>query len=381
VTRRALALALLAAALAVAGCGNTDAIRRGGTTVGTTLTVYSSLPTPGRGVSRDIVDGEKLALAQAHGKVGKYTINFSSLDEAGGSAAERQKAAAEAARTAMVDTQSVALIGTVDSAGARASIPLLNEAGLLHVSLGAGYPGFTQPAAEGEPDRWYPAGRRTFARLVGDDRAQARALVRAAGARRVVVEAEGGEDAGSLATEVRRAAQAAGVEVADTPGRHGAVIYAGSDPVNAAGVAESVARETPGTRVVLPDQVVRAGVDGLIRGRAARRAVLLSSAPAPGSTPELRNFEAAFQRAYRRRPGPYAALGHAAMTTVLAAVTTAAQDGEAGERQRVLDAFFAAGVQDTAIGRLAVQRTGEVAPARYSLFRLSDGRRRYLSEP
>ena len=80
-TRRALALALLAAALTAAGCGNTDAIRRGGTSGGTTLTVYSSLPTPGRGVSRDIVDGEKLALAQAHGKVGKYTINFSSLDE------------------------------------------------------------------------------------------------------------------------------------------------------------------------------------------------------------------------------------------------------------------------------------------------------------
>jgi ABC-type branched-subunit amino acid transport system substrate-binding protein len=382
VTRRALALALLAAAAqTIAGCGNTDAIRRGGTAGGTTLTVYSSLPTPGRGVSRDIVDGEKLALAQAHGEIGKYTVNFSSLDEAGGSDSERRKAAAEAARTAMVDTTTVALIGTVYSAGARSAIPLLNESGVLHLSLGAGYPGFTQPVAPGEPGRWYPAGRRTFARLVGDDRAQARALVRAAGARRVVVESEGGDDAGSLAAEVRRAAQAAGVEVADTPGRRGAVIYAGSDPVNAAGVAESVARETPGTRVVLPDQVVRAGVDGLIRGRAARGAVLLSSAPAPGSSPELRAFEAAFERAYRRRPGPYAALGHAAMTTVLAAVGTAAQDGEAGERQRVLDAFFAAGVQDTAIGRLVVRPTGEVAPARYSLYRLSDGLRRYLSAP
>ncbi|HYH88711.1 MAG TPA: hypothetical protein VEX67_05735 [Solirubrobacteraceae bacterium] len=380
-TRRALALALLAAALTAAGCGNTDAIRRGGTSGGTTLTVYSSLPMPGRGVSRDIVDGQKLALAQAHGKVGKYTINFSSLDDAGGNPGERRAAAAEAARTAMVDTTTAALIGTVDSAGARSSIPLLNASGVLQVSLGAGYPGFTRPVAEGEPERWYPAGRRTFARLVGDDRAQARALVRAAGARRVVVEAEAGEDAAALATEVRRAARAAGVAVADTPGPRGAVIYAGADPVSAVGVADSVARETPGTRVVLPDEVVRAGVDRLIRGRAARQAVFVSSAPAPGSTPELRAFEAAFERAYRRRPGPDAALGHAAMTTVLAALTRAAQDDEAGERQRVLDAFFAAGALDTALGPLTVEPTGEVSPARFSTYRLSGGRRVYLSAP
>ena len=84
----------------------------------------------------------------------------------------------------MADTQTAAVIGTIDSEGARASIPLLNEAGFLHVSLGAGYPGFTGRVGPDEPERWFPSGGRTFARLVGDDRAQARALVRAAGARR-----------------------------------------------------------------------------------------------------------------------------------------------------------------------------------------------------
>jgi branched-chain amino acid transport system substrate-binding protein len=379
VSRRALALALVAAALASAGCGNTDAIRRGGTTVGTTLTVYSSLPSPGRGTSRDIVDGEKLALAQAHGRIGKYTINYSSLDEFGAGAAAREKAAAEAARTAMADTQTAAMVGSLDSTGARASIPLLNATGVLHVSLGAGYPGFTQPFGPDEPQRFFPSGRRTFARLVGDDVAQARELVRAAHARRVVVESEPGEDAQALATEIRRAAQAAGVKVADTPGKDGAVIYAGADPVNAAGVAESVARETPATRVVLPDEVVRAGVDGLIHGGAAKRTVLVSRAPVPGSTPALREFEAAFERTYGRKPGPYAALGHAAMTTVLAALTRAADNHEAGTRQRVIDAFFADGEQATAIGRLRVQPSGVVAPARFSTYRLAGGRRIYGS--
>ena len=166
----------------------------------------------------------------------------------------------------MVDTQTAAVIGTLDSQGARASIPLLNEAGFLHVSLGAGYAGFTRRVAADEPERWFPAGGRTFARLVGDDRAQAPALVRAAGARRIVVEAEGGEDGAALATEIRRAATAAGVKVVSEPGRDGAVIYAGEDPLAAASVAESVIAETPGTRVVLPDEAVRNGVEGRLSG-------------------------------------------------------------------------------------------------------------------
>jgi ABC-type branched-subunit amino acid transport system substrate-binding protein len=367
VSRRALAVALLAAALASAGCGNRDAIRRGGTTVGTTLTVYASLPSPGRGAARDIADGAKLRLAQADGQIGKYTINFNALDEAGGGRDERAQAAAEAARTAMADTQTAAVIGTLDSAAARASIPLFNESGHLQVSLGATYPGFTRPAGPDDPERWQPGGRRTFARLVGDDRAQARALVRAAGARRIVVESEGGEDAEALAREVRAAARAAGARLAETPGPRGAVIYAGADPAAAAAVAESVAREAPGARVVLGDAVARAGVEDLLRGRAARGTRIVSSAPEPGSTPALREFEADFERAFGRAPGRYAALGHAAMTTVLSALARAAEDEEAGTRQRVIDAYFSGIASDTVIGRVSVQPSGEVYPARFSV--------------
>lgn len=379
--RQALVLALAAAALGQAACGNRESIRGGGATVGKTLTVYSSLPSPARGSARDIVDGEKLALAEAHGKAGDYTINFSSLDEAGDGARARMRRAAEAARTAMVDTQTAAVIGTTDSVGARASIPLLNEAGFLHVSLGAGYPGFTGRLAPDEPERWFPAGGRNFARLVGDDRAQAPALVRAAGTRRVVVEAEGGEDGAALAAEVRRAAAAAGVKVVSQPGRDGAVIYAGEDPLAAAEVSESVARETPGTRVVLPDATVRNGVEDRLDGAAARRTVLVSSAPEPGSTPALRAFEAAFERAYRRRPGPYAALGHAAMETVLGALDRAAADDRAGRRRRVLREYFSGGTQETVAGPLRVLGSGAVASPRFTAFRLAAGHRGYLSAP
>jgi branched-chain amino acid transport system substrate-binding protein len=353
------ALVLAVAALLLAGCGNRDAIRRGGTTGGTTLTVYSSLPTPGRGVSRDIVDGEKLALAEIHGKLGDYAVNFSSLDEAGDGAAE------EAARTAMADTQTSALIGSVDSQGARASIPLLNASGVLHVSLGAGYLGFTERLAANEPARWYPSGRRTFARLVGDDRAQARALVRAAGKGPIVVEAEADESSQALAAEVRRAA---GDRITD---ERGTVIYVGDDPVNAAGVAESVANES---RIVLPDELVRAGIEERLDRRTLRNTVFVSRAPEPGSTPALRTFEAAYERTYGRPPGPYAALGYSAMTAVLDALE---RSGKPGTRQRVIDAFFATGTHDTAVGPLTVKPDGVLAAPHFSTYRVTGRKRVY----
>ena len=66
--------------------------------------------------------------------------------------------------------------------------------------------------------------------------------------------------------------------------------------------------------------------------------MLVSSAPEPGSTPALRAFEAAFGAPTGARPGPYAALGHAAMAPVLAALDRAAADDGAGQRRRVIDA-------------------------------------------
>jgi hypothetical protein len=63
------------------------------------------------------------------------------------------------------------------------------------------------------------------------------------------------------------------------------------------------------------------------------------------------------------------------MTTVLAALTRAARDDDASARQRVIDAFFAAGTRSTTIGPLTVEPDGVLAAPRFSTYRLSGGRR------
>jgi ABC-type branched-subunit amino acid transport system substrate-binding protein len=182
-------------------------------------------------------------------------------------------------RDALADPQLVALIGPVSSDTAMSTVPLLNEAGVIEQEPG--------PVADGLVKALHDAGART----VGD------------------------------------------------PARADAVIYAGEDDLdNAVGVADALAREAPDAVVVLPSALTFAGIEGRLTPAARKRAVLLSSAPEPGSTPALRDFAARFRERYGRAPGPYAIVGYRAMGAVLDAIERAGD--RAGYRQAVIDAYF-----------------------------------------
>ena len=379
--KRSVALAaVLLAASALAGCGaSREEINRGGRIAGTTLNVYSLLPEPGKGAGRDMVDAEKLALYEARGTAGPFAVNFLSIDEGAPGGRDGAREAAVALRDAVADPQVIAMIGPAGSDTGRAAIPLLNAAGILEVVPGAGYPGFTDALGPGEPERWQPSGHVTLARLVGDDTAQARAIVRAAaeasGRRspRLTVEQEPGPYADALVDGLR----AAGAEIEEDPARADAFAYAGEDPENAVAVADGLAQEHPRVPVVLPDAITRTGIAERLSPAARRSAVLVSVAPEPGSTPELRAFEADFRERFGRAPGPYAAIGYEAMRSVLAAIVTAGD--RAGTRQAVLDAYFAATERrGTVLGDYALGPRGQVAPARFTAFRVRGGRAEYL---
>ena len=73
---------MTALAFTVAACGSDSSSSGGSKSSGgsgsTSLTIYSSLPLQGdsRPQSESVVNGEKLALQEAGGKVGKYTIKY-----------------------------------------------------------------------------------------------------------------------------------------------------------------------------------------------------------------------------------------------------------------------------------------------------------------
>jgi hypothetical protein len=143
---RHLALAAALAAL-VAGCGSKDqGISGGGKVIGRTVTVYSITPDPA-GAQRDLVDGEKLALSEAHGRAGALSVNFSSLDAGDGSASD----AAEASRRAISDPQIIAAVADATPV----TVPLFNAAGILQVAPAGDLGLATDPRAN-------PSGRPTL---------------------------------------------------------------------------------------------------------------------------------------------------------------------------------------------------------------------------
>ncbi len=296
--------------------------------IGQTLTVASLMAVSGsgQGAAQDVVDGQKLALARAGGRAGDYKVNFMSVDAGVRGAAELPGAVAEASRQVLTDSQVIAVIGPLDSDAAMTALPLLNAAGLLQVSPGAGYRGFTDPTdVPGEPERFLPSGRRTFARVAGDDRALAAAMARAAGrARRVAVEAGPGPVAGALAAELSRAVRDRGLALTREPGRADAVLYAGGDPQTLGAIARSA------TRVIAAEDAARATAPADLGAAAARvRFVVRTARTDPA-------FAAEFERQFGRPPSSWAGLGHEAMRRVLETLRTAGSDaadrGELAER-------------------------------------------------
>ncbi len=79
------------------------------------------------------------------------------------------------ARKAATDSKTVYYIGEFNSGCSKVTIPILNQAGIPQVSPANTYVGLTTNdpgSAPGEPQKYYPTGKRTYLRLVPRDTIQ-----------------------------------------------------------------------------------------------------------------------------------------------------------------------------------------------------------------
>src|SRR2546428_3669303 len=148
-----MAVSVAALAVAVSACGKS---KGGGTAKisGTSLTVYSSLPEQGASgdQAKAIENGAKLAVQSRGGKVGKYSITYTPLDDslASTGAADEGKGA-QNARTAVQNKSAIGYIGEYNSGISKVTIPILNKAGITQISPANTYVGLTSPAPGHEP--------------------------------------------------------------------------------------------------------------------------------------------------------------------------------------------------------------------------------------
>lgn len=315
-TRRAAAGLLAATALLAGGCRDTA---NSTSTGGDTVTAYSLLPLQGatRIAARDLVDGEKLALAQAHGQVGSLTVNFRSVDSSDAGRVT-PPSAARAARTIAQDASAIAAIGTLEAREATVAIPLLNEA-----SVGLLSPHVTAPALDSP--QLFPSGQPTFARLVGDDDSQAQALVararsRGCGHLEILV---GTRADRPFAARVSRAAGGgrATVRSLDTADsvRPGACAVLAASNAFRAGLAT---RALHSPRAVLAPYALASASFARAAGSAARSTAALVPQPRAGT-----GVAGAYRRTFGRPASRDGLIGYDAMQAVLAAVRQAGQHG------------------------------------------------------
>jgi branched-chain amino acid transport system substrate-binding protein len=390
----ATALAVLSLVM-LAGCGQTSS--GSGSNIGSSntaptnqLTIYSSMPLQGGGRERsaEIIDGEKLALQESRGRVGKFKVSYVSLDDADPTTGSWTPGQVSAnAKAAAADKTTIAYLGDWDSGATAVSLPIVNGANVLQVSPASPYVGLTQAssfAGKGEPERYYPLGRRTFGRLMPSDQVQARAAVAYLKAEHVsrlfvvrdreVFDADVGSIAAArgavagvrLVNEVGLSANPAddaslAQQVAASGA--GAMLFSGAATPRAAQLLRAVHAAAPSVKLFCPYFV--AEPDFLAQLGPAQRAIYITT---PGlrvdpARPGVPRFTTAYRAAFGAAPGPYSLLGYEAMRLMLDLIRQARSHGN--DRQSVVNRFFATRGRTSVLGPYSIQPDGDTTLSRY----------------
>jgi branched-chain amino acid transport system substrate-binding protein len=369
-----------------------------GTLPGNHLTVYSSLPFqgPSAGASVEIENGEKLALAAVGGRVGRFDVDYASLDDADPGTGEATPGiTASNARVAAQDTSTIAYIGELDSAATAVSLSFINEAGILQVSPASPYVGLTSSldAGQDEPDRFYPSGQRTFVRLQPGDPVQAQAQVRllralhlpnvyviydldpfdaplaailAEDAKRAGIKVLGEEQLDTSTTEYAGEVH----KVMESGAR--AVFFSGAPTAGVVALWQQLHTADPRLRLLGPSALAEPSFAKQIGAAAATTYITTPLLPLSLYPPPAQRVLGEYRLRFHRPAGPYALYGYEAMSAVLLAIRRAGRHGD--DRETVIHKFFAIRNRNSVLGHYSVLPNGETTFSRYAVDRVRGGR-------
>jgi branched-chain amino acid transport system substrate-binding protein len=399
-------VALAAIALAVVGCsssGSSSSSAGGGSSSsasGKTVDIYSSLPLQGASTSQTnpMVNGIKLALSQAGGKAGQWTVNYQSLDDstAAAGAWDPGQTAANARKVA-TDPKAVYYIGEFNSGASQVSIPILNQAGIPQVSPANTYIGLTTNlpgSAPGEPQKFYPTGTRTYLRIVPIDSIQAASgliAMKNAGCTKVAVANDKQAYGAGLAKLLELEKGSYGITITSNTGidpttpnfrSYASTIQGqGADCFYFAGItANGAVQITKDVHAAIPKAKIFGG-DGICSDsytNAAKGGVPASIDPLIQCTvatlnlasyPGGKDFLAAYQAKYgTANPDPYAIYGYEVMK--LGLDTIAKLGAQGNSKSDVLKALFATTARNSVLGTYGFDKNGDTTLKAYGLYKV-----------
>jgi branched-chain amino acid transport system substrate-binding protein len=394
----AVAIAAVTAAGA-AGCSSSSSTTAGTVSAsGNTVDIYSSLPMQGSSNVQTIpmVNGMKLALAEAGNKAGKFTVNFTALDDSTAAAGKWDPSQTAAnARKVAGDPKAVYYIGEFNSGASEISIPILNQAGVPQVSPANTYVGLTTDlpgSAPGEPGKYYPTGKRTYLRIVPIDSIQAAAdllAMKQAGCGKVAIANDKEAYGAGLAQLIELEKAEYGVNVVSNTGidptasnfrtyaqtikSEGANCFFFSGIVSNGGVqiVKDVNAALPTAKIFGPDGVctsawtqasqggVPASIDPLMECTVATQDL----AAYPGGKAFLTAYKAKYGTA---DPDPYAIYGFEAMKLGLDTIASLGANGD--NKADVLKALFAIKDRQSVIGTYGFDANGDTTLKSYGLY-------------
>jgi branched-chain amino acid transport system substrate-binding protein len=395
-------------ALGVGACGGSDNSGGGGGGSsssgggGQTLNIYSSLPMQGssRTQTTALVNGAKLALEQAGGKAGSFTIKYTPLDDSTAQAGSWTPEATTAnARKVAQDKSSAVYLGEFNSGASAVSIPILNEAGVPQISPANTAVGLTsnEPGSNpGEPDKYYPSGQRTYSRIVPKDTIQAAALatlMKQDGCTKVQMANDKEVYGAGLSKNIELAAKAQSLAILanDAIDKNAAnyrslaakaksagadcFVYAGITANNAVQLYKDFAAALPTAKLYGPDGVAESGFvdpkEGGIPDAVAKRVKVSVATLSPDQyPPEGQKFFQQFTAKYgEKNPDPYAIYGYEAMSLALDAIKRAGS----ADKAKILEAIFATKDRQSVLGTYSIDQNGDTTLTDYGIYSVSGG--------
>ena len=328
------------------------------------IKIVSSLPRTGSAKAQTdtIVNGIKIALAEADHRAGGFEIVYADWDDATAGAGQwtAEAETANAAR-AVRDPDVMVYIGTYNSGAAKISMPILNKARLLMVSPANTWPGLTKPdkGDPGEPAIYRPTGEVNYLRMVPTDDLQGplgAAWAKELGVKRVYVLDDNEVYGKGIATLFIEACQDLGIEVlghesidakaqefkplmATIRGERPDMIYFGGTTQSKGGqIAKDMVAAGLDCKLMVPDAcyeeafIESAGEDNLND----RCYVTFGGLPPEELTGPGKAFVDKYEERFHGKPEGYAIYGYEAAKVALEAITLA------GVKDR--DAIRAAGL-------------------------------------
>jgi branched-chain amino acid transport system substrate-binding protein len=403
--------------LGLAACGGGGGGGGGGNEVsGTTLTIYSSLPLQGasRPQSVAVNQGATLALQQQSSKIGKFTVRFKQLDDATPQAGKWDPGQTSVdARKAAQDSTTIGYIGEFNSGSSAISIPILNRAGIPQISpsntavgLTANISGAVEP---GEPQKYYPTGKRTYARVVPFDTIQAAALatlMKEQGCKKVYILNDKEVYGGGLAKNAVTSSKKQGMTVLANEGFDpkapnyrslaSKIKGQGADCVllstitanNAVALTKDVAAALPNGKLFGPDGVAESTYfnpkEGGIPASIASRVLVTVATLPPDQYPisggtasrdAAEKFRTDFKAKYgTSNPDPYAIYGYESMKLLLDSVKTATDNGtKQPTRDEVISTIHSTKDRESVLGKYSIDKNGDTSITAYGVYKIKDG--------